>query len=294
MGDRIGFIGLGIMGKPMARNLLAAGFDLTVHSRSAGPVDELVAAGATRGSGPGRGRRSERRHDHDAARHARRRAGPHRRRAACSRARAPGSLVIDMSSIDPGADPRDGRSVRRARRRDARRAGQRRGARRDRRDAVDHGRWRRRRVRRARRRSSRRSGRTSCTSVRAGAGQVAKACNQLVVAATIEAVAEALLLAERSGVDAAEGARGAAGWVRGLEDPRGARPADARPDVRPGVPDPIAPQGCSHRGRGGRRDRFTDPVLRGCRRAAAAGGRRRRRRPRPQRALRRARRMLSG
>jgi 2-hydroxy-3-oxopropionate reductase len=37
-----------------------------------------------------------------------------------------------------------------------------------------------------------------------GAGQVAKACNQLVVAATIEAVAEALLLAERSGVDAAK------------------------------------------------------------------------------------------
>ena len=35
-----------------------------------------------------------------------------------------------------------------------------------------------------------------------GAGQVCKACNQLVVAATIEAVAEALLLAERSGVDA--------------------------------------------------------------------------------------------
>ena len=37
-----------------------------------------------------------------------------------------------------------------------------------------------------------------------GAGQVAKACNQLVVAATIEAVAEALLLAERSGVDPAK------------------------------------------------------------------------------------------
>jgi 2-hydroxy-3-oxopropionate reductase len=37
-----------------------------------------------------------------------------------------------------------------------------------------------------------------------GAGQVCKACNQLVVAATIEAVAEALLLAERSGVDAAK------------------------------------------------------------------------------------------
>ena len=38
----------------------------------------------------------------------------------------------------------------------------------------------------------------------AGAGQVTKACNQLVVAATIEAVAEALCLAERSGVDAAK------------------------------------------------------------------------------------------
>jgi 2-hydroxy-3-oxopropionate reductase len=37
-----------------------------------------------------------------------------------------------------------------------------------------------------------------------GAGQVTKACNQLVVAATIEAVAEALLLAERSGVDPAK------------------------------------------------------------------------------------------
>ena len=48
----IGFIGLGVMGKPMAKNLLAAGYDLTVHNRSPGPVDELVAAGARRaGSG---------------------------------------------------------------------------------------------------------------------------------------------------------------------------------------------------------------------------------------------------
>ena len=37
-----------------------------------------------------------------------------------------------------------------------------------------------------------------------GAGQVCKACNQLVVGATIEAVAEALLLAKRSGADAAK------------------------------------------------------------------------------------------
>ena len=40
---QIGFIGLGIMGRPMARNLAKAGFGLVVHSRSRGPVDELVA-----------------------------------------------------------------------------------------------------------------------------------------------------------------------------------------------------------------------------------------------------------
>jgi 2-hydroxy-3-oxopropionate reductase len=46
MKERVGFIGLGLMGKPMAKNLLARGFPLVVHSRSRGPVDELVAAGA--------------------------------------------------------------------------------------------------------------------------------------------------------------------------------------------------------------------------------------------------------
>ena len=46
MAQTIGFIGLGIMGRPMAKNLLAAGYPLVVHSRSRGPVDELVAAGA--------------------------------------------------------------------------------------------------------------------------------------------------------------------------------------------------------------------------------------------------------
>ncbi|MGH2596721.1 MAG: NAD(P)-dependent oxidoreductase, partial [Actinomycetota bacterium] len=52
MGERAGFIGLGIMGAPMARHLLAAGFPLTVHSRSPVPVDELVAAGAARADAP--------------------------------------------------------------------------------------------------------------------------------------------------------------------------------------------------------------------------------------------------
>ena len=50
MAQVIGFIGLGIMGRPMARNLLKAGYSLVVHSRSRGPVDELVAAGAQAGT----------------------------------------------------------------------------------------------------------------------------------------------------------------------------------------------------------------------------------------------------
>ena len=49
---RVGFIGLGVMGKPMAKNLIARGYSLVVHSRSPGPVDELVAAGAERVGSP--------------------------------------------------------------------------------------------------------------------------------------------------------------------------------------------------------------------------------------------------
>jgi 2-hydroxy-3-oxopropionate reductase len=48
----VGFIGLGIMGRPMAKNLLKAGHSLVVHSRSRGPVDELVKAGAKAAGSP--------------------------------------------------------------------------------------------------------------------------------------------------------------------------------------------------------------------------------------------------
>jgi len=46
MAEAIGFIGLGVMGKPMALNLIKGGFSLVVHNRSRGPVDEVVKAGA--------------------------------------------------------------------------------------------------------------------------------------------------------------------------------------------------------------------------------------------------------
>ena len=49
---KVGFVGVGIMGKPMARNLLKAGFELTVHDRFKPPVDELVSAGAREADSP--------------------------------------------------------------------------------------------------------------------------------------------------------------------------------------------------------------------------------------------------
>ncbi|MFB0951807.1 MAG: NAD(P)-dependent oxidoreductase [Rhodospirillales bacterium] len=51
-GQKIGFIGLGLMGKPMARNLAKAGADLIVHNRSSASVDELVSEGMTAGGSP--------------------------------------------------------------------------------------------------------------------------------------------------------------------------------------------------------------------------------------------------
>ncbi|MFP4510748.1 MAG: 2-hydroxy-3-oxopropionate reductase [Spirochaetaceae bacterium] len=49
---KIGFIGLGIMGKPMAKNLLAAGYSLVVHDVVTEAVKEIVTAGATDGHSP--------------------------------------------------------------------------------------------------------------------------------------------------------------------------------------------------------------------------------------------------
>ncbi|HVM70669.1 MAG TPA: NAD(P)-binding domain-containing protein [Anaerolineales bacterium] len=48
----VGYIGLGLMGKSIARNIHKAGFPLVVHNRSRAAVDELVAEGATRAHSP--------------------------------------------------------------------------------------------------------------------------------------------------------------------------------------------------------------------------------------------------
>ena len=50
--ERIGFIGLGIMGRPMVKNLLAAGYAVTVWNRSRPGIDECVAEGAEEAENP--------------------------------------------------------------------------------------------------------------------------------------------------------------------------------------------------------------------------------------------------
>jgi 2-hydroxy-3-oxopropionate reductase len=195
----VGFIGLGIMGKPMARNLLRAGYPLVVLNRSRGPVDELVAEGARAGSSP-------------------------REVAATSdvvitmlpdspdveavvlgddgvaAGIRSGALFIDMSTIAPAV----ARAI----------AGRMRDAGVDALDAPVSG-GEKGAIEAT---LSIMIGGSDAAFARAepilrtlgnnivhvgpdGAGQVTKACNQIVVGVTIEAVAEALALAAASGVD---------------------------------------------------------------------------------------------
>ena len=52
MAERIGFVGLGIMGRGMTANLLKAGFEVRVWNRTANRMDALVADGASAGESP--------------------------------------------------------------------------------------------------------------------------------------------------------------------------------------------------------------------------------------------------
>ena len=199
--ETIAFIGLGLMGKPMAKNLLKAGHTLVVNSRSQGPVDELVAAGATRAATPA-----------DAARH-----------ADCIITMVPdgpdvelvldgpsgafstmrrGAIVSDMSSIAPGVARRlAGRAAARgASMLDAPVSGGEIGAVDGTLSIMVGG------------------DRATFDAAKpildvmgnpdkvvyigeAGAGQLCKLCNQMVIGGTLAVVAEALALAMKAGVD---------------------------------------------------------------------------------------------
>ena len=199
----IGFIGLGVMGAPMAGHLLAHGHPLVVHSRSPGPVDALVARGAVRAESPAAlARRATRiitmlpdspdvEDVLDGA------------DGVFSKVQ-PGTIVIDMSSISPAATRRLAEKARA------------RGA-----ELVDAP------------VSGGQAGAVNATlSIMAGgtqeafdlvkpildvmgnparvirigesgAGQTCKICNQMVIGGTLAAVSEAFALARKAGVDPA-------------------------------------------------------------------------------------------
>jgi 2-hydroxy-3-oxopropionate reductase len=93
------------MGKPMAGNLLKKGFSLVVHSRSQGPVDELVKAGAARADAPDEVARRAKRIITmlpDSADVVQVLEGPN----GVFRGIQPGTILIDMSSISPAVTRR--------------------------------------------------------------------------------------------------------------------------------------------------------------------------------------------
>ncbi|HKF35317.1 MAG TPA: 2-hydroxy-3-oxopropionate reductase [Ktedonobacteraceae bacterium] len=202
MPDTIGFIGLGIMGKPMAHNLLNAGFPLVVLNRHQAVTDEFVAAGSTSGARP-----------RDIA-------------AACDVliTMLPGSpqveevllgpagviegahaglIVVDMSTISPAvtktlASRLAERGIAML---DAPVSGGDRGAVAGTLSIMVGG----------DQETFKRClpifqalGKTIVHIGESGAGQVVKACNQIVVALVIEAVSEALVLGSKAGVDPAK------------------------------------------------------------------------------------------
>ena len=71
MSEKIGFIGLGIMGQGMANNLLKAGFEVNVWNRTPGRMDPFCAAGRALLLQPRRRGGAQRHHHHLRQRHGR-------------------------------------------------------------------------------------------------------------------------------------------------------------------------------------------------------------------------------
>jgi 2-hydroxy-3-oxopropionate reductase len=197
----IGFIGLGVMGKPMARNLLRAGYPLVVGNRSAAAAAELVAEGAQRGeSAAAVAKRADvlitmlpDSPDVEAVVF-----GPD---GILGALRA-GAIHVDMSTIAPATARRIATALRErgVAALDAPVSGGEKGAIEGTLSIMIGGPAE---SVAAVRPILETLGKTIVHVGDAGAGQVTKAANQLVVGATIEAVAEALALAENAGVDPA-------------------------------------------------------------------------------------------
>lgn len=200
--ERIGFIGLGIMGKPMAQNLLKAGYPLVVYNRSRSAMEALAADGAVLAESP---KAIAQQVDvviscvSDS---------PDVEAIALGsngiiEGAKPGLTFIDMSTIAPAT----ARKVYTALKEkgvealDAPVSGGDIGAQQGTLSIMVGG------DEPAFQRSLpilQAMGKNIVYIGEAGAGQVTKACNQIVVAMTVQAVAEALTLAKKSGVDVAK------------------------------------------------------------------------------------------
>jgi 2-hydroxy-3-oxopropionate reductase len=197
----VGFIGLGAMGRPMALHLLKAGHTLSVYARRAEAAQPLVEAGATRRATPA-----------EVAAHSEVvftvvTTGADVEEVALGEhgilhGARPGTVLVDMGTIPPGTARRI--AARLAERGieaiDAPVSGGEVGARNATLAIMAGGKAE---VLERVRPLLEKLGKTLVHIGPSGAGQVAKACNQMIMVSCIEAVAEAMLLAEKAGVDPA-------------------------------------------------------------------------------------------
>ena len=200
-GMRVGFIGLGVMGAPMARHLLAAGHDLAVWARRPETADALVAAGAARCASPAAlAARSEvvftivtTGADVEALAFG---------SGGLIAGFAPGAIHVDMSTIAPATAREIAARYAKSGVRwlDAPVSGGAVGAEQASLAIMAGGEAE---TLEAVRPLLEAMGRTIVHIGPVGAGQVAKACNQMVMVSAIQACAEAMRLAQAHGVDLA-------------------------------------------------------------------------------------------
>ncbi len=201
MSERVAFIGLGVMGRPMTENLLTAGYEVTVYNRSTDASEAMTAKGAVRAKSPA-----------DAAAAADVTilmladdgavdAVTHGAEGVLSGLHA-GSLVIDMSTVSPALDRRLAEELRERESEflDAPVSGGDAGAKAGTLSIMVGG------TASAFERAKpifEVLGKTIVHVGDHGSGQVVKACNQVVVALSLEALAEALVLGSKCGVEPA-------------------------------------------------------------------------------------------
>ena len=256
MAEKIGFVGLGIMGKPMVRNLMAAGYELTVYDIVGEPVEELATEGASASSSPREATVNNVRTITmlpDSADSERAILGPD----GVLEGAAPGSVIIDMSSIAPSMSQKIGVACadKGVEFLDAPVSGGEPGAIAGALAIMVGG---------------KQSVFDDCEPLLQvmggnvvltgdiGAGNITKLANQIIVAANIEALSEALVLTQKAGVDPERVFNAIRGGLAGERRDGSQSSDDAGPQFQGGFPCAAAPEGPSKRAaNSGRTERTT-------------------------------------